>query len=138
VKRAFGRTSAVVVATVILGMVAACTGETPLLSTPIPASSVPSVVTVTITSTGVDPKVLTISQGQRVLFVNNDSVSHEMASDVHPTHEQWPAMNQVGYLAPGQSRETGNLNAVGGITYHDHLDAQNELLLGTIEVTPLD
>ena len=81
---------------------------------------------------------LAVRQGQRVLFINNDSVAHEMASDLHPTHERWPTMNQVGYLAPGQSRETGNLNVVGVISYHDHLDAQNELLLGSIQIIPVN
>ena len=103
---------------------AGCTGDTPLLSVG------------NLVGGDVSPKVLVVRQGQRVLFVNNDSVAHEMASDLHPTHERWPAMNQVGYLAPGQSRETGNLNVVGVISYHDHLDAQNEGLLGSIQIIP--
>ena len=114
-----------------------CTGDTPLL-TEGDSSGEAEMPRVTITSSGVSPKTLTVSQGKRVLFVNSDNVAHEMASDLHPTHERWPAMNQVGYLAPGQSRETGNLNTVGVITYHDHLDADNERLLGSIEVIPFN
>ena len=117
---------------------AGCTGDTPLLSVENSGEAGGTTPTITITPSGVLPKVLVVKQGQRVLFVNSDSVAHEMASDLHPTHERWPAMNQVGYLAPGQSRETGNLNTVGVISYHDHLDAQNEGLLGSIQVTALD
>lgn len=114
-----------------------CTGDTPFLSVGDSAdeSGTPKI---TITSIGVSPKMLTVTQGQRVLFVNNDTVAHEMASDFHPTHDRWPVLNQVGYLAPGQSRETGNLNSVGLVTYHDHLDAENENLLGAIRIVALD
>jgi len=114
-----------------------CNGDTPLLTADQVSDNLVA-PTITITSAGVMPKVLTVVQGQRVLFVNNDTVAHEMASDLHPTHERWPALNQVGYLTPGQSRETGNLNTVGVISYHDHLDAQNEGLLGSIQIIPLD
>jgi len=47
-------------------------------------------------------------------------------------------MNQVGYLLPGQSREIGNLNEVGKIAFHDHLDAKNESLLGSIIIERLN
>ena len=115
---------------------AGCAGDTPLLSVGNLIGGDGQSPTISITSGGVSPKVLVVRQGQRVLFVNNDSVAHQMASDVHPTHERWPAMNQVGYLEPGQARETGNLNMVGVISYHDHLDAQNEGLLGSIQIIP--
>lgn len=110
-----------------------CDGDTPLMpSTTTPASE----PVVTITSAGVTPSSITVSQGDRVLFVNNDTVAHEMSSDSHPTHGLWPAMNQVGFLLPGESRETGNLNDVETITYHDHLNAQNLSFVGSLVVEP--
>ena len=121
----------------VLAASSGCNGDTPLLTADQLSDNL-AAPTITITSAGVIPKTLTVVQGQRVLFVNNDTVAHEMASDLHPTHERWPALNQVGYLAPGQSRETGNLNTVGVISYHDHLDARNEGLLGSIRIIPLD
>ena len=121
----------------VLAASSGCTGDTPLLTAGQLSNNL-AAPTITITSSCVMPKVLTVVQGQRVLFVNNDTVPHEMASDLHPTHARWPALNQVGYLAPGQSRETGNLNTVGVISYHDHLDAQNEGLLGSIRIVPLN
>lgn len=78
--------------------------------------------TVTITSSGVSPAQLTASQGTRVLFVNNDAKPHNMTSDPHPEHTDCPEINSVGLLQPGQSRETGNLNALRTCGFHDHDD----------------
>jgi len=76
--------------------------------------------TVTITASGATPTSLTIAPGTRVLFVNNDTRTHNMTSDPHPEHDLCPEINTVGLLAPGQSRETGNLNAVRTCGFHDH------------------
>ena len=78
-----------------------CVADTPLMQSIAMTSSDPGGRTITITSAGVSPKSVTVRQGDRVLFVNDDTVAHEMSSDDHPTHELWPAMNQVGYLLPG-------------------------------------
>jgi plastocyanin len=90
--------------------------------------------TITITSSGVSPKTLTVSPGTQVTFFNNDSRSHEMASDPHPTHENCTAINQVGVVGAGQSRQTGNLNTVRSCGYHDHSLPENTSLQGTITV----
>jgi plastocyanin len=74
----------------------------------------------TLTSAGVDPKELTISPGTRVQFVNNDSRNHEMNSDPHPTHGDCPEIDAVGFLLPGQSRETGTFNTARTCSFHDH------------------
>jgi plastocyanin len=76
--------------------------------------------TITITSAGVSPKNIIVTVGQRVRFVNNDSNPHNMASDPHPSHDDCPEFDQVGFLAPGQSRETGNLVTVRTCGFHDH------------------
>jgi plastocyanin len=87
---------------------------------------------VTITSAGVSPKTITIAVGSRVLFINNDSRSHSMNSNPHPDHTDCPEINQVGFLNPGQSRETGNLVVVRSCGYHDHDDPLTTSLQGTI------
>jgi plastocyanin len=80
-----------------------------------------SSATITITSGGVvSPNAVTITQGGRVTFVNNDSRSHDMASDPHPSHEDCPPLDQVGFLSPGQSKTSGNLNTVRVCGFHDH------------------
>jgi plastocyanin len=76
--------------------------------------------TITISAAGASPTSLTIAPGTRVVFVNNDTRSHNMTSDPHPEHDQCPEINAVGFLSPGQSRETGNLNTVRTCGFHDH------------------
>jgi len=69
-----------------------------------------------------------------VTFVNNDTVSHDMSSDPHPDHTDCPAINQAGFLRPGQRRESGNLNEVRTCGFHDHDDPTNRRLQGTITI----
>jgi plastocyanin len=104
-------------------------------SSPTPAPSPPVVgTTVTITANGVSPKNLQITPGARVTFVNSSAREHEMTSDPHPEHTDCPAINQVGVIVPGQSKETGNLNAVRSCGYHDHANPQNTSLQGQITI----
>ena len=77
---------------------------------------------------------LTVPPGSRILFVNNDGRRHDMTSDDHPDHLECPALNQVGLLAPGQSRESGNLVVVRTCGFHDHEDPNNNNLKGQIIV----
>ena len=80
-----------------------------------------SSATITISASGVaSPNAVTITQGGRVTFVNNDSRSHDMSSDPHPSHEDCPPLNQVGFLSAGQSKTSGNLNTVRVCGFHDH------------------
>ena len=90
--------------------------------------------TITITSSGVSPRTLTVEAGSRVTFVNNDSRSHEMNSDPHPSHTNCPEINQVGFLSAGLSRQTGNLNTARTCGYHDHNQSTNTSLQGMIVI----
>src|SRR6476620_9182471 len=59
--------------------------------------------TVTMTSNGVSPASVTVAVGQTVTFVNNDSRSHEMASNPHPQHGSCPSLEAgLGVIAAGQ------------------------------------
>jgi hypothetical protein len=78
--------------------------------------------TITITSGGVSATQTNVTQGTRVLFVNNDTHSHNMASDPHPEHTDCPELNTVGLLQPGQSHETANLVTIRTCGFHDHDD----------------
>jgi plastocyanin len=110
---------------------AACGGTGSPSPSPTPAN--PYVIT--ITSTGnVTPTELTVPPGTRVLFTNNHTRRHDMASDPHPDHDDCPAINQAGGLNPGQSKETGNLVQVRTCGFHDHDDADNAALKGRIVV----
>ena len=110
----------------------ACAGDSP--TAPTDDSTGDSTNVVTITASGVSPQTIQIRVGERVLFVNNDSVVHEMSSDLHPSHLACPVINQVGTVSPGQSKETGNFVTAQTCTYHDHLAALNPGLLGSIVI----
>jgi plastocyanin len=100
------------------------------------ASPSPPVETnlITITSAGVSPKNIIVTVGQRVRFTNNDGVDHNMASDPHPDHGDCPEFDQVGFLLPGQSRETGNLVIARTCGFHDHDRASVTNLQGTVTI----
>jgi len=87
-----------------------------------PSSPSDAAATITLTSSGVNTAQVTVPAGSRVRFVNNDARPHNMTSDPHPEHNDCPEINTVGLLAPGQSRETGNLNTVRTCGFHDHDD----------------
>jgi plastocyanin len=95
----------------------------------------PSGATVTITGSGVSPSSVTVSQGQAVTFINNDTRSHEMASDPHPQHGSCPSMEAgLGTIGAGQTKVTHAFGNAGTCHYHDHLDDTNGSLHGTIVV----
>ncbi len=113
--------------------VAACGGGGG--GTPTAPSGPPTVTnTITITAQGANPRNIQIAVGTRVTFVNQDSRAHNMTSDPHPEHTQCPELNQVGLLAPGQSRESGNLTTARTCGFHDHDNPGVTNLTGTITV----
>jgi plastocyanin len=89
---------------------------------------------ITITASGVSPQNIQISPGTRVLFRNMDNRPHNMSSDPHPEHTDCPEINQVGLLAAGQTRETGNLNTVRTCRFHDHDMPNSQNLNGAIVI----
>jgi hypothetical protein len=118
-------------AALIAGLLAGrCGGRPP--STPTSPDNPNQMV---ISAAGVlTPKALTIAAGSRVLIVNNHSKSHQIASDPHPEHTDCPEINQVGVLAPGQRRETGNFVTARTCGLHDHDDPDNAALHGRIVI----
>ena len=120
----------IVVALSIAGCGSSSTSPSSVAASPPPVSS----NTITITSSGVNPKNIQVALGSRVLFINNDTRSHNMASDPHPSHDDCPELNQVGFLSPGQSRETGNLVTARTCGFHDHDDFSQQNLQGSITI----
>jgi plastocyanin len=91
-------------------------------------------MTIVMTSSGVSPAVLTVPAGTRVLFVNNDTRSRDMSSDPHPEHTDCPEINAIGFISPGQTKETGNLNTTRTCRYHDHGNPDNTGFQGRIVI----
>lgn len=92
------------------------------------------VLTITITAAGVNPKTVSVDVGGRVRFINNDTSTHLLGSDPHPDHTECPEINQVGFLLPGQSRETGNFVQPRACGFHDHERPDVRSLQGTITI----
>ena len=125
-------------AAVLVTLIAASCGggnDSPSSPTPTPSPTPGgSTATITITSSGVSPRSVTIAAGGRVMFTNNDSRAHDMASNPHPSHTDCPALNQVGNLQPNQSRTSGNLTTVRTCGFHDHDRDTDTSLQGTVVI----
>jgi len=107
----------------------ACGGQSSTPSSP----STDNPNQMTISAAGVlTPNQIVIAPGQRVLVINNHARNHQIASDPHPEHTDCPEINQVGVLAQGQRRETGNFVVVRTCGLHDHDDPDNAALKGRI------
>ena len=126
-----GLTPAALAAALLL---AAGGGGAPPTPTSPTTPGTPGTPTITITATGVSPKDIQVSPGARVTFVNNDARAHQMTSDPHPEHTDCSEINQVGVLAPGQSRQTGNLNTIRTCGFHDHDLPAVSNLTGTVTI----
>ena len=109
-------------------------GTTPTSPTTPPANPT-TTTTITIANNAVSPKNIIVKQGSQVTFVNNDNQPHDMESDPHPEHTDCPAIAQAGFLSPGQSRQTGNLNTIRVCGFHDHNQPSVSALEGSITIT---
>ena len=99
-----------------------------------PTTPAAGTATITITASGVNPRTVTIPPGGRVTFVNSDTRVHDMASDPHPAHTDCPALNDVGFLQPNQSRTSGNLNTARTCRFHDHNRDTDTSLQGSVVI----
>jgi len=111
-------------------LLTACGGSNSGTTTP----SAPPAATITISTSGVSPKSVTVPRGSQVQFVNSDRTSHDVSSNPHPEHTDCPEINSVGFLTPNQSRQTGNLNIARTCGFHDHDMPSNSALQGTIVI----
>ena len=132
------------VAVAALVALASCGGSSPSgpsgggggSSAVVPATSSVGQIGATITIGGgsVSPSQVTVSVGQSVTFVNNDTKAHTINSDPHPTHGNCPSINNVALISAGQSKSTLGFAGTGTCTYHDHNDPDNASLKGRIVI----
>ena len=108
-------------------------GDSTTSPTPTPGGSTGG-ATITLTSSGVSPRNVTIVRGAQVTFVNSNTRAHEIRSDPHPTHTDCPEINQVAVIQPGNNRQTGNLATARTCGFHDHGDPDNSSFRGTITI----
>ena len=84
---------------------------------------------VTLTSSGFDPKTVTVKAGTRVIWLNKSAAPATVNSAVHPTHQVYPTLN-LGEFPDGSSVQLV-FSKPGKYTYHDHL---NPSRTGTVVV----
>jgi len=90
--------------------------------------------TLVIQNNTICPAALTVARGTQITILNSDSRTHEMDSDPHPEHTDCPELNQIGFLNPGQSRQSGNLNTARKCGLHDHASPDTTSLRATITI----
>jgi hypothetical protein len=90
--------------------------------------------TLVIQNNTICPQTITVSRGSQLTILNSDSRNHEMDSDPHPEHTDCPELNQIGFLSPGQSRVSGNLNTARKCGMHDHTSPDTASLKATITI----
>ena len=124
-----------------------CSGSSPTSatpSTPAPPPTPPSApappapglsATITITANNTfTPAEVTILVGGRVTFVNQNNRAHDITSDPLHLHTDCPPMMDVGFIQPGQTKQTGVLSVARTCGFHDHRQETNQDLHGRIIV----
>jgi plastocyanin len=69
------------------------------------------------------PESVTIEVGQAVRWVNKDSETMWPASDVHPTHQEYPGFD-VGRPIPFGSSYSFTFSRLGTWRYHNHMNPE--------------
>jgi len=85
-----------------------------------------------MTKNGFEPKELTATEGDEILFINNDDTDRWPASNFHPTHTLYPEFDSLKGIPSGSSWKV-KLEKVGTWRMHDHLFPH---MTGTIVVLP--
>jgi plastocyanin len=107
--------------------------ETPAPPTgPSPPPAPPG--TVTITAAGFAPSQIETTVGSRITFINEDSRPHDMLGGPDHTRLDCPQVDVVGFLSPGQRRETGVFTVARICEFHDHNNVGNPAFHGRIIV----
>jgi plastocyanin len=119
-----------------IALVASCGGSTSGSSMAPTGGCTPSssATTFVIMNNTVCPTTLTVPRGTQITFSNQDVINHEMDSDPHPEHTDCPEINQVDFVAPGQSRQSGNLNIARTCGFHDHMHPDQASMKGRIVI----
>ena len=124
-------------ALLVAGLAAACGGgddnDSPTAPSGGGGGGSTNTTTITITSSGVSPRDITVALGSRVTFVNNDSQPHDMNSNPHPEHTDCPALN-IGFINPSAQGVSQNLTTARVCGFHDHNQPSNSNLIGTIRI----
>jgi hypothetical protein len=124
-----------------LALIVGCgdgTPATPVAPSPSPTpppGPPPLTATVVIGSNNAfAPAEVTVAVGGRVTFVNQNNRPHDITSDPLHLHTDCPPIIEVGFIQPGQTKQTGALNVARVCGFHDHMQETNSDLHGRIIV----
>ena len=67
-------------------------------------------------------------------FINQNNRPHDINSDPLHVHTDCPPIFEVGFIQPGQTKQTGPLNEARVCGFHDHMQENNPDLHGRIIV----
>ncbi len=98
------------------------------------AHETPDKVTIHMTKSGFEPRNVSLTQGQTILFENSDNVLRWPASNIHPTHEIYSEFDPKKGIPAGESWSF-TFTKSGVWKMHDHIFPQ---LAGTITVQKSD
>lgn len=87
-------------------------------------------VEVTLTDQGYVPSLFTIAEGTEVVFSTERTSPHWPASNLHPTHEQYPEFDPGKPVAAGETWSFV-FTELGAWHFHDHI---RSYYTGTIHV----
>jgi hypothetical protein len=90
--------------------------------------------TLVVMNNQICPAAITVARGTQLTINNQDSTSHDMTSDPHPEHTDCPELNAIGFLNPGQTRSSNNLNTARRCGMHDHSNPNSAALKATITI----
>jgi plastocyanin len=86
-----------------------------------PAAMSSEEYTFTLSSSGVDPKSITIKAGETVTWVNNTGETVQINSAPHPVHTDYPPLNTVGQIPDG-GKKSLSFPTPGTYKWHNHLN----------------
>lgn len=99
--------------------------------TPAPPAGPP---TVTISATGFSPLEITVPLAARVTFVNADRIGRDVVSGLDHITRDCPEVDAVGFLGPGESRETATFDQAKTCRFHEHANVGNPAYQGRIVI----
>ncbi len=99
---------------------ASCGDSSANIAAPPPTAPTPSAgfdpPIVRLAPTGADPRQLIVAVGGQVTFINNDTQPHDIAGGTDPANPDCREIDAVGFLSPGQSRQTARCQSRAPVT----------------------
>ena len=79
-----------------------------------------------------EPAEVRVALGGQVTFINQNNRPHDIVSDPPHLHTDCPAIENVGFIQPGQTKQTAPLTTARTCGFHDHMQENNLDLRGRI------